>query len=348
MAVSVAPLVLFLGPEEGEKRAAVHELRQALRARHGDGLEEHRFYAFETSADQVVAVLETGSLFGSGALVIYRAVEHLKRPGDVAALKAYAGRPNGDAVLVLESTETAVPKAVRDLVPKASTRIFWEMFDNQKHGWLTGLVRRSGGSADAEAIELLLELVPNNTWELRQAVERLLAFTNGELTADVVDAHLSHARAETPFGLFDAIVAADLDHALDITHRLLAESDAAQIAGALAWQVERVHQAHTLVADGVGAADLPAAMKERFGASVAGKRAAQGLRDAMRAIPAAACMELRRTTLEFDAALRELPGTAHRLLTEMYVYSAIVTRGAWRLGLGAIPRPAPDRYPSLP
>lgn len=323
------PVVLHLGPEEGEKQAAFRELRAALRNVHGEGLEEHSYYAFDTPADNVVDILQNGSLFGSGILLRYRAVENLKRKEEIAPLVRYAEQPVVTAVLVMESSETAVHADLKKAAGAKNTRIFWEMFDNQKQGWLSAYFRRHEVQIEPEGIELLLELVENNTLDLRQEADRLISFVGKKITLQDVDQYIYHAREESIFTLYDAIVVQDLEHALDITGKLVVTSDPVQILLGLAWQLDRLYHLQVLRSTGVAESQLFDELARGTGQRVAGKRLQKSLITAARRYSLDECAAIRILTNDTDALLRTVPVTFHHGILQQYLYSIIVRKGAW-------------------
>ena len=65
------PAYLLLGPEEGEKQRRIVAIRASL----GAALDEYSFYAFDTPATKVVALLRNRPLFCDHILVLYRNME---------------------------------------------------------------------------------------------------------------------------------------------------------------------------------------------------------------------------------------------------------------------------------
>ena len=329
--MSIPAIVLYLGPEEGEKLAAIGEIRTAMKQHHGEGLEEHTFYAFETPADQVVSLLQNGSLFGSGTLVRYRSIEHLKRKDEIAPLTSYAKAPSDGAVLVLESGEVSVAKALEQAAGGKNKRIFWEMFDNQKQGWLQGYFRRRKVDIQPEAVELMLELVQNNTLDLRQEADRLIAYVGDRITTEDVDRYIYHAREETVFSLFDAVIAQDLDHALDIAAKLMAGGDAMQIVLGLSWQLDRLYHLQALRQAGVGEKQLFDELNRLTGQRINSKRVQKNLLAAMHAYAPGQCAAMKLLVGEVDALMRTVPTALHASLVQQFLYGLIARKGAWSL-----------------
>lgn len=325
------PIVLFLGPEEGEKQGAVQELRTVMQKHYGPGIEEYSYYAFETSPADVVAILRNGSLFGSAVVVRYRGVEALKRKEDTAILAEYAKHPSPAGLLIMESSEVGVHESLKKVAGAANTRIFWEMFENQKQGWLMSHFRRMDVRIEADAVELLLELVDNNTMDLRMEADRLVACVGNEITYEDVDQYVYHAREESVFTLSDAVLSRDLEHSLDILSKLIVLTDPVQILLGLSWQFERLHHLQLLRSSGVAEKDLFPEML-RAGFKVSGKRQQRGLLEASKRYSLESCNGIRILTGDTDALLRTVPAALHRGILEQYLYSVICRNGQWRPG----------------
>ncbi len=333
MANSLSSIVLFLGPEEGDKERTILEMRNALRKRHGDELEEHSFYAFETPAHYVTGILQNGSLFGSATLVRYRAVENLKKKDDIASLVDYARKPVDGTVLILESSEISVHKDLEKVAGSPNKKIFWEMFEDQKQGWLQGYFRRHNVRIDTDAVELMLELVQNNTMELRMEADRLIAFVGNVITVDDVDRYMYHAKEENVFTLYDAMVDGDLDHSLDILLKLLVSNDPVQILGGLSWQLERLYAVQILREQGVPEnrlfEELPGILGKKQ--RITGKRVQKSILKAANTYSLKDCEAIKLLTGDMDALLRTVPTALHRTLMQHYLYSVIVRKGRWSL-----------------
>jgi DNA polymerase-3 subunit delta len=248
---SLGAAYVFLGPELGEKLDAVQALRKKLagvadvagEAAGGSApggaagsLEETSFYATETGAAEIAAIIKNGSLFSEKRFFIVKNAELFKK-NDAELLASCLENP-GDDTIVLLSDETRIDKKIEDAVPKANKRVFWEMFENKKHEWVAAFFGREGCRIEAGAVDAILEMVENNTDALRRECSRLIAFLGKDkpITAAVVEECLTHTREESAFTLFAAAARGSLDGSLDICRGLLAakQSPTAIFAG-LAW-----------------------------------------------------------------------------------------------------------------
>jgi DNA polymerase-3 subunit delta len=248
------PVRLLLGPEEGEKSAFIQKISETLAARLGEPPERSRFYAGDTDMSEIVLCLRNMSLFARHRLVIVAHAEEVKRAEEVATLVEYLASPAEDATLLLLSTGFSgeidrriagdQKKKTPGAVPFEHQKVFWEMFDNQKQGWVTSFFRQRKISIDAEAVEYILDMVENNTRDMRVECDRLALFfgPDAAITLESVEQYIYHSKEENVFTLFDRICERELLSAEEVLDRILLsrEADATQLAGGLLMQFRKL------------------------------------------------------------------------------------------------------------
>ena len=218
---------LFLGPEIGEKQAAIDEIRNNLSATgkplSDRKLEETVYYAGETPVPVMVSAILNGSLFADTRLFHIKSAEGIKKKEDVDLFSSCLSSLPGDASIILISEETGIATGLEKVIPKANKRIFWEISDSRKSEWVRTFFRNEGFRISPDGIETILELVENNTAALRQECSRLAAFLDKgkEITGEEAEKWLSHTREESVFTLFSRIAAGDLSRTLESARMLL-------------------------------------------------------------------------------------------------------------------------------
>jgi DNA polymerase-3 subunit delta len=317
---------LLLGPEAGEKQDFIDSVRAAIQKRTGEKPEEAKFYQFETPVAELLAQIRNGSLFAAHRLVLLEGVEQVRTKSDVEALVAYCGKPAEDVTLLLLSEEPQVDKRLSAAIPSDRRKIFWEMFDNQKLGWVTSYMRRLGCAISAEAANLLLELVENNTQELRVECDRLALFfgKDHEIQFADIEHFIYHSKEENVFTLFAEIAAANFLNALEILQKIMLGSDGnpVGIMAGLTWQFRRLLGVQILLDDRYAVHDAFQRMNIR-------SKRTQKDYDAGR-------QNYKRDALErivllagkYDALLRRTASSLHPLLMQMFLYSVVVRKGA--------------------
>ena len=324
-------LYLLLGPEEGEKDAFVERLIQRISNAIGQAPEIHRFYSFDSEIPEVLAVLRNGSLFSPYRVVLLRNAELLTKNSDLDQLSAYAGNPADQSSLVMFSEEIGrIGKRLEKLVPRENKVIFWELFENQKVGWILNFFKKRNIRIDPQAVTLLLEMVENNTKELKDTCEKLSIFfgEGSEIGYANVEKILYHSKDENVFTLFDRIAARDLDASLEVLAKLLLsrEADAVGLLGGLLFQVRRLKDLKLLT-------EKRYSYEEAFARSkITGKRMQKTYSAALQRYSLGELQAIIQLIARFDYRVRSLGAVLHPNLLQLFIYYLIVKggRGAFR------------------
>ncbi|MBN1836007.1 MAG: DNA polymerase III subunit delta [Spirochaetales bacterium] len=323
------PLYLLLGPEEGEKEAFIERLLEGLSREAAGGPEVHRFYAFENALPEALSVLRNGTLFGGHRVVLLRGAEELNRKSDLDMLAAYAQRPAPGATLVLASPEVGrVDDRLKKLVPREGQKIFWELFENQKMGWISSFFRRHGLEIDPEAAGFLLEMVENNTRDLRDTCGKLALYLGARAARRIeledVEELLYHSKEENVFTLFERMSVRDFGASLEVLDKILLsrETDAVQLLGGLLSQYRKLlslklltGQRHPLIEAGA-----------RLG--IRGKRNQKLYAEALRHYSVGELEGIIRLVALYDRRARELKSALHPCLLGLFVYHAVHGEGS--------------------
>lgn len=208
-----APIYLFTGPEFGERDEQVESIKQLQKNQFGD-VDEYLLYASDSKLEDVVAKLQTESLFDPATCIVLRQAELIKKKDEISLLdswlKSVESKPKEDrnsSVLILVSDEILVDAKLSKLVPKENQKIFWELSGARLENWLREYFRKNGFGIEQPAVEEILELVEGNTAALKSECSRFfVVFEKGHVvTEDDVDKLLAHNREENAFTLFNAL-----------------------------------------------------------------------------------------------------------------------------------------------
>jgi DNA polymerase-3 subunit delta len=327
---------LFLGPELGEKDDAVEEIRRTLGAAGSSGapgkggFEETSFYAGDTPAAEICAALRNGSLFTDTRLFLIKNIEAFRKKDELELLVSCVKSPQRGTVVILLSDETKAPKALEEAVPSGNKRIFWELFENRKAGWVRDFFRREGCRISDEGIARVLELVENNTEALKRDCGRLARFLGKEkiIGADDAEEWLSHSREESSFTLFSRIAMGDLSGSVESLHALLGAKESFQsILGGLGWCFRRLRDYQALAESGRLTGDRSDDFELRK-IGLSSPKSRKDYQQADRFYGAGAADRFLALTAEYDIRLRSSGGALETLLMEMFLYKLIRRRGA--------------------
>ena len=329
------PVRLLLGPEEGEKNALVTTIRNGLAARLGAEPETSRVYAGETPVSEILLRLRNQSLFSRYRLVIVGDVDAVKRPDDVAQLVEYIGSPAADATLLLLSAGFAseVDKRIVAAVPKDAQKVFWEMFDNQKPGWITGFFRQRKITIAPDAVEYILDMVENNTRDMRTECDRLALFFGPGATIDLasVEQYIYHSKEENVFTLFDRVCQRQLLESEEVLDKILLskEADATQLATGLLLQFRKLAQLKRMQGENYESSEAFTRLR------IFSKRNQKTYVEGARRYTGGDLETVVQLLAAFDERFRSVKTDLHPLLLHLMVYYIVqkAGQGAWRLSL---------------
>ena len=333
---------VLLGPEAGEKGVRLKEIRANLRKEFGADPEIHRFYPFETLNGEIFTALSNNSLFSEHRLVILSQAENLQA-GQIKELAEYIKEPSDTATLVIISAENYLPGKLTGQVPKQQVQVFWEMFDNRKHEWVRNLFSTANFGITTDAVEVLLELVENNTQELRATSQQLMQFIASDggdtVTEEAVLRYIQHTRQESVFSLFEHIATGSYERVLDILHTLIrsGEGDAVPMLGGLLWQFRRLVSLEELLEQGYPWDDAVKQVKV-MGKSAAIRRKKDGgtYRSAVQRYPLDVTRSIIARIGEYDIKTREMGTELQPMVLEQLMGIIMVKQGQCpRLLVGA-------------
>jgi len=229
---------IFLGPELGKKQDAVDSVKKNF-----SNAEEYVFYAGETAVNLIADTVQNNSLFAESRIVIIKNAETIKKKDEVELLASCVKNLENNTVLILLSDENRLASGLEDAVPKANKQIFYELFEREKKEWLRQFFRREGYNLNNDCIDIILEMVENNTAAMKRECSRLISFLPKDkpVLPEDIEKWLSHNREESPFTLFSRIAAGDISKALESLAVMTGAKESAQgILAGLAWQFRKL------------------------------------------------------------------------------------------------------------
>ncbi|MCF7915997.1 MAG: DNA polymerase III subunit delta [Spirochaetaceae bacterium] len=316
-----APVYLLVGPEEGEKQEFIRNLQQSYEKGAGEKPETHRFYSGQTDMGEVVSLLKNGSLFSSYKFVTILQVEQLKK-ADLQLLSDYIKSSESSATLFLLSHDYRAPAQLTKAVPKSQQKTFFELFEDKKREWLLRYFRRAELSVDEDAIEMVLELVENNTLEMKNAADKLiLYFGKGSvLSADDIEEFIYHSKEENVFTLFQKITYKDFPGALEVLHKIMlsGQNNGVQLLGGLLWQFRRLLKLSRML-------DRRYSPDEAFRQiPLRGKRNQKNYMTARSHFPTESIEAAIALIAEYDGRVRQQRGEAEKLVLEFFLYRLLL------------------------
>ena len=264
----------------------------------------------------------------------------------VNSLAEYLKKPSATATLIIISSENSISKKIDGLIAKDARHVFWEMFEDKKREWIENYIRKSGLDIADDAIEMLLELVENNTNDLKIVCDQLIRYflemiqqnlgdqyshRPPEITSQDIDRFIYHSRRENVFTLFERIAYRDLSGALEILSalRLGGEAEPVALYAGLLWQFRRLYSFIANKREGL--TDDEAYTKARVlekPAAINGKRNRHIYREAAKNYLLTDIEQIIMRLCEFEGSSRSDAGRLQDILVELFLYTCIGKKGS--------------------
>jgi DNA polymerase III delta subunit len=324
--MSLPPVWILLGPEIGKKQTFVSDIVAKARALGGDEPDYHKLYAGDSTAFEVLSLLQNASLFSSWVIVEYRNVDQVSQKSEIDALAHYCLAPSEHTVLFLETEGYSVAKPIEKIVPSECRKTFYEMFENEFEGWIRRELSASGLSIDDDALETLLELVPHDTLSMRAAILILNSnFARGSaLSTAEIEAAILRSKPEDAFTIFEKISQGQLEIALESLDSVLdaRRGDANQIIAALVWSFRRLARIADAISQGERFEDVCLREQARS------KAVQRNLRAALQRYTSKDCRTIILALSETEAAIRGPLGSPfERQLLQLLITFIITEKG---------------------
>ncbi|MCH3916886.1 MAG: DNA polymerase III subunit delta [Spirochaetia bacterium] len=333
---------LLLGPEAGEKAERVWQIKNQLTKELKLQPQVYKFYPFEGKDNELYIELNNIDLFSPHSLVILSQAETMNEQ-QAKDLLAYVQAPSPSSTLIILSDETKLPSAtmtriqnqIKQQFPPESFAVFWELKEEQLAGWVNTFFAQQGLLIDQPATELLLDLVDNNTMELKVTCRQLAFFwqvneKGNSITENDIETYVHHTREENAFTLFAAMASGSLSEAIGIADVILERSNNAQytLIGGLIWCWRRLQSIAEQLETGSN-------QREAFQeATVLGKRSSirrpsdfKIYTAALNRYDAAACRRILALLFSADVILRKETGDLQKLELEKLVIDIMVNKG---------------------
>ena len=318
------PVYLFLGPEVGQKFDEIHKIQESFQKQAGESSEIHKFYPYDTSVGEVISLMKNGALFSNYKFVTFMNVEELKK-NEIAELISYIKSPGTDCTLFLVSDKSSVDKKIASSIPKKSVRIFWELFENQKKTWVANYFRKEKITISTDATEMLLEMVENNTNDMRIACNKLVIFfgEGSQIEEEDIERFIYHSKEENVFTLFKKIAAGDFSSSVEILHKiaLSGEGSPIQLISGLQWQFRKLLTLSQLFSKQYGREE---ALTK---AQIRGKRNQQTYIDGLKSYSTRELQSIIILIAKYDILAREMNKDHHLILMELFIYYCVMRKG---------------------
>jgi DNA polymerase-3 subunit delta len=316
-------IFLLLGPENGEKKEFIKKQEGLISKKYGEP-EKFRFYPYDTEISEIVSIMRNGSLFSTHKVVTINNCEDIKKKNALDPLLDYLKSPSEDVTLFLLSDANKVDSKIDKAVKKENKKIFWELFENRKRDWVISFFRKKNISIDGDAVELLLEMIDNNTDSMRNDCEKLAFYfkEGSRISEEDIETFLYHSREENVFTLFEKVCKRDLEASLDVLNSIVLarETHPVQLLSGLLWQFRNLLSLSTMLSRRT---PQPEALQK---SNIRGKKSQKTYLEGVRNYRIPELEKIITLTMEYDNRLRSVRTEMQDSVVEMYIYNCIRKR----------------------
>ena len=319
---------LLLGPETGEKNEFIQRLKKNLGEKYKGEPDEYVFYPYDTEMSEVIPLLRNISLFAPAKFVIIKSCHDLKKK-DTALLCEYLKTPADDTLLVLVSESTRVDSSLEKCITPSNRKIFWEMFDSRKKGWVAGFFQKQGIPIEPGAIDFLVDMLEGDTETLKKECSNLALFfsSSSEITPEITEEKISDffysRKEENPVSLFSHIASRNLEKALEAAENIFLSGDSSpvQVLGGLLWQLRTAGEIRKLLEKKVSFQEACASL------NIKAKKMQASYSEATSKYTRRELEEIITLTARHDFLFRSNRMEIQRILFSTFLYSVIVRGG---------------------
>jgi DNA polymerase-3 subunit delta len=254
-------------------------------------------------------------------------VESIKGSDELKILTRYLENPAEDASLFLLSTGVQqVSSKIQKLIDPKKKVIFWELFENQKRGWVNKYFKNKNIMIRPEALELLLEMVENNTKDLRSVCNRFSLFfgSGSTITVEDIEKYIYHSKEENVFTLFERIAVRDFTASIEILDKILqsGETEGIALVNGLLWQFRKLFSFKNLSEKNFQREELFRNLQIRS------KKNQKIYSSADKNFTKKEIVDIIKLTIECDIQLRSYRTEMHGLLLQLLLYYAVKKGGS--------------------
>ncbi len=239
-----APAWLLLGPETGEKNDFAASIKNNITAIYGAPPDEYSFYPYDKDASDVIALLRNISLFAPAKIVLIKNCHDLRKK-DASIIADYLKKPSEDAFLILQTEEMKADPLIEKNIPSSCRKIFWEMFDSKKKGWVIQFFHKEKLTIESSAVDFLIDMLEGDSETLKKECSNLAIYFNADevITEERIADFFHNRKEENVFTLFDYIASGDFKKSVEASQTVILSSDGSpvRILGGLLWQFRNLY-----------------------------------------------------------------------------------------------------------
>ncbi len=240
-------IIYLYGENDFAIKQRIDSIKRQYIDKTGGDADMQTFDMSEHSLSDLLNAFSVVPMFVRSRLFVVRNLDILKLGKD--QLDKLFGSVSESTNVIITDTKPDKRSVYFKTISKLKNSKYFDNLTPQKLvSWIRERTREQGGTIDNVAINLLIELVGNDQWQLDQELQKLTNF-DSQITKESIEQLVVPNLDQSAFMLVDAIIRKDTKKAAEIYEQLIVQGEADQmILGAIVYQYRML----VLAKDNVG------------------------------------------------------------------------------------------------
>lgn len=316
---------LLLGPEIGQKEAALEKLREKFweaKQEHSvrkENKSEIEFICGFDTIEQITTYIATPSLFEKQHFVVIKQINEITE-AQTKKLGSCLEKSEDSTTIALLSEETRVSNSLK-FIPREQKKVFWQLSQEDYFVHLAQRAKEAGMHFTPEALDLLRYMVGDNLAELNFFLQQIYVYLQSKdiekIGAEEIESWFTHVKKESVFTLFFQIAHENYSIAGNSIRAMLESGEKPQaILGGLLYQFKNALLILQGMEDGLKFYDACIKIHIR------GRSIQEQYKRFLEKIDSASMEDIIILTVDTDAAMRSnLSGLAPDIYLSLFLYN---------------------------
>jgi DNA polymerase-3 subunit delta len=225
----------FYGENSYAIRQQVHAVVTQYKKKTGGSLEIERLDMSSQPLSDLLNVINVMPMFVSSRLLIVSGISTIKI--EKTKLQAVIDSASQSTIVVFtDPTPDKRSIVFKTLSNLKNAKQFSALSQSQLLAWVKKQIQAEGGEASDRTINVLIEKVGNNQWQLKAEVQKLVSY-NAQITPESINVLVVPNVEYSVFVMTDSILRGQTNKAIEIYKQLLTQGEPDQkILGAIVYQ----------------------------------------------------------------------------------------------------------------
>ncbi|HEY1405496.1 MAG TPA: DNA polymerase III subunit delta, partial [Spirochaetota bacterium] len=192
--------------EEGDKERYIDKIADKFLGKKPDDRLISHFHCESGEIAHATQFSLESAMFSERKIAVIYNIQSLIAKKDQSFVAQIIDEIPDSTIVIFTSPENSPPKYISpEILGKTRPVIFWRMFESELQAHITKRVRDEGRTIDPHAVTRILSLTGRDLHKVNEAVDRVLAGSDGSISERVVVSLIADEREISVFEFIDAL-----------------------------------------------------------------------------------------------------------------------------------------------